>query len=166
MLLFHLQLGLVCLEIHLFVEYSPSKCFKSIAQSVVDAKRQKHKNRNSSVVAKTVNRLAEGSHRYKIKERSGHTVLKYLSDDETRAVIGSKLFNKLDHVNDSKYEAELTELHIEQTKLLFVALLFLEYGKLRAMEPCYNLSTKISDVNKLEDLEMDTDSPYIALAQK
>ena len=34
------------------------------------------------------------------------------------------------------------------------------------LELYYNFFTKFCDVNKFEELEMDTDSPYLALAEK
>ena len=37
LLLFYLQLGLVCTKIDRFVEYTPKKCFNGFVQSVVDA---------------------------------------------------------------------------------------------------------------------------------
>ena len=37
LLLFFLQLGLVCKKIHQFVQYTPRSCFDSFAQSAVDA---------------------------------------------------------------------------------------------------------------------------------
>ena len=40
LLLFYLQLGLVCKKIHRFVQYTPRKCFGNIVQSAVDARRQ------------------------------------------------------------------------------------------------------------------------------
>ena len=39
LLIFYLQLGLVCTKIHRFFEYTPKKCFNSFVQSAVDARR-------------------------------------------------------------------------------------------------------------------------------
>ena len=66
LLLFYLQLGLVCTQIHHFVDYTPSKCFNSFVQSAVDARRQGDENPNSSVVAETMKLLASSSHVYQI----------------------------------------------------------------------------------------------------
>ena len=38
LLLFYLQLGLVCKKIHRFVQYTPRKCFGNFVQSAVDAR--------------------------------------------------------------------------------------------------------------------------------
>ena len=47
LLLFYLQLGLVCTKIPRFVEYTPKKCFNSFVQSAVDARRQGDENPNN-----------------------------------------------------------------------------------------------------------------------
>ena len=166
LLLFYLQLGLVCTKIHRFVEYTPKKCFNSFVQSAVDARRQGDENPNSSVVAETMKLLANSSYGYQIMDRSRHTVTKYLSDEKTHAAINSKLFKKLDHVNNSLYEVELAKAQIEHKEPIIVGFFILQYANLRMLELYYNFFTRFCDVNKFEELEMDTDSLYLALAEK
>ena len=166
LLLFFLQLGLVCTKIHRFVEYTPKKCFNSFVQSAVDARRQGDENPNSSVVAETMKLLANSSYGYQIMDRSQHTVTKYFSDKNTHAAINSKLFKKLDHVNNSLYEVELAKAQIEHKEPIIVGFLILQYAKLQMLELYYNFFTRFCDVNKFEELEMDTDSLYLALAEK
>ena len=166
LLLFHLQLGLVCTKIHCFVAYTPKNCFNSFVQSAVDARRQGDENPNSSVVAETMKLLANSSYGYQIMDRSRHNVTKYLSDKKTHAAIDSKLFKKLDHVNNSLYEVELAKANIEHKEPIIVGFLILQYAKLRLLELYYNFFTKFCDVNKFEGLEMDTDSLYLVLAEK
>ena len=113
LLLFFLQLGLVCTKVHRFVEYTPKKCFNSFVQSAVDARRQGDENPNSSVVAETRKLLANSSFGYQIMDRSRHTATKYLTDEKTHAAKSSKLFKKLDQVNNSLYDVELAKAQIE-----------------------------------------------------
>ena len=80
LLLFYLQLGLVCTKTHRFVEYTPKKCFNSSVQSAVDARRQGDENPKSSVVAETMKLLANSSCGYQIMNRSRHAVAKYPTD--------------------------------------------------------------------------------------
>ena len=47
LLLFYLELGLVCKKIYRFVEYTPVKCFNKFVQSAVDAHREGDENPNS-----------------------------------------------------------------------------------------------------------------------
>ena len=166
LLLFYLQLDLVCKNIRRFVEYTPKKYFNIFVQSAVDARRQGNENPNSSVVAETMKLLANSSYGYQIKDRSRHTVTKYLSDEKTHAAIIGKLFKKLDHVNNSLYEVELAKAQIEHKEPIIVGFFILQYAKLRMLELYYNFFTRFCDVNKFEELGMDTDSLYLALPKK
>ena len=62
LLVFYLQLGLVCSRIHRFVEYTPKNCLNSFVQSAVEARRQSDENPNSSEVAETMKLLGNSSY--------------------------------------------------------------------------------------------------------
>ena len=83
LLLFYLDLRLVCKKIYRFVEYVTVKCFNKFVQSAVNARREGDENPNCSVVAETMKLLANRSYGYQIIDRSRHTVTKYLSDEKT-----------------------------------------------------------------------------------
>ena len=166
LLLFYLHLGLVVTKIHRFFEYTLKKSFKSFVQAAVDGRREGDQNPNSSVVAETMKLLANSSYGYQIVDRSRHTVKKYLTDKKTHAAFNSKLFKKLDHVNNSLYEVELAKAQIEHKKPMIVGLFVLQSLKLRMLELYYNSFTRFCDVSNFEELEMDTDSLYLALAEK
>ena len=76
------------------------------------------------------------------------------------------MFKKLDHVNNSLFEVELVKAQIEHKQPIIVGFFILHYAKLRMLELYYNFFTRFCDVNKFEELEMDTDSLYLALAEK
>ena len=99
-------------------------------------------------------------------DRSRHTVTKYLTDKKTRAANDSNLFRKLGDVNNSLFEVELAKAQIERKEPIIVGFFILQYAKLRMLELYYDFFTRFCDVNKFEDLEMDTDSLYLALAEK
>ena len=134
LLLFYVKLGPVCTKIHLFDEYTPKKCFNSFMQSAVDARRQGDENPNSSVVAETMKLLANSSYGYQIMDGNRHTVTKCLSDEKTHAAINSRLFKKLDHVNNSLCEVELAKAQIEHKEAIIVGFFSLQYAKLRMLE--------------------------------
>ena len=104
LLLFYIELGLVCKKIYRFIEYTPVKCFNNFVQSAVNARREKDENPNSSVVAETMKMLANSSYGYQIMNRSRHTVTKNLNDGKTHGAINIKLFKRLDHINIRLYE--------------------------------------------------------------
>ena len=95
LLLFYLKLGLVCIKIQQFVQYTPIKCFDNFVHAAVDARRQGYENPNSSVAAKTMRLLVNGSYGYQIMDRSRHTVIQYLTDEKTHSALNSKVFKRL-----------------------------------------------------------------------
>ena len=166
LLLFYLQLGLVCKKIHRFVQYTPRKSFGNFVQSAVDARRQRDENPNSSVVAKTMKLIAKSFYGYQIMDRSRHTVTKYLSDEKTHSAKDSKMFKRLNHKTDQLYEVELVKTEIEHREPIIVGLSTLQYAKLRMLELYYNFVEKFCDTDKYEELEMDTDSLYLASSEE
>ena len=165
-LLFYLQLGLVVTKIHRFVEYTTKKCFNSFFQAAVGARRKSDEDTNSSVVAETMKLLANSSYGYQNMDRRRHTVTMYLSDEKTHATFKSKLFKRLDHMNNSLYEVKLTKAEIEHKEPIIVGFFILQYAKRRMLELYYKLFTRFGDLNKFEELETDTDSLCLALAEK
>ena len=161
---FFLDLGLQCTKIYRFVQYTPRKCFNNFVQSDVDARSDE--NPLSGVVAETRKLLGNSSYGYQIMDRSRHTITKYLNDDKTHKAIKEPLFKRLNTVEKDLYEVELLKSTIEHRKTIIVGFFILQYAKLRMLELFYNFFDKLSDVNKIEDLEMDTDSHYLALAEE
>ena len=134
LLLFYLQLGLVCTKFHCFVEYTPKKCFNSFVQSAVDARKQSDENPKTSVIAETMMFLANCSHGYQFMNRSRHFMTTYFNDEKTHAANNSKLFNKLDHVNNSFLEVECAKARIEHKEPMIVGFFILHYAILRMSE--------------------------------
>ena len=99
-------------------------------------------------------------------ERSRRTVKKYLTDEKTHAAINSELFKRLYHLDNSLYEVELAKAEIEHKEPIIFGFFILQYAKLRMLELYYNFFTRFCDLNKFEAWEMDTDSLYLALAEK
>ena len=99
-------------------------------------------------------------------DRSRHTVTKYLNDEKTHCAINSKFFKKLDHVNHQLYENELAKAEVEHKEPVVVGFFILQYAKLRILELYYNFFHKFCDINKYEELQLDTDSLYLTLVER
>ena len=110
--------------------------------------------------------LGNSSYGYQIMDRSRHTVSKYLSDEKTHSAINSKLFKRLNHITDQLYEVELVKSEIEHRKPIFVGFFILKYAKLRILELYCNFFKNFCDTDNYEELEMDTDSLYLALSEE
>ena len=99
-------------------------------------------------------------------DRSRYTVTKYLNDEKTHSAINSKMFKRLNHITDQLYEVELVESEIEHREPIVVGFFILQYAKLRMLELYYNFFKKFCDTDKYEELELDTDSLYLALSEE
>ena len=166
LLKFCLKLGLRCTKIHRFLEYIPQKCFNGLVQSVVDARREGDENPDSIVVAETMKLLGNSSYGYQIMDRSRHTETFYLNDEKTLKAINNYLFRRLNNVSTYIDEVEPAKSTVEHREPKIVGSFILQYAKLRMLELYYNFFDKFCDVQKFEELEMDTDSLYLALAHK
>ena len=90
----------------------------------------------------------------------------YLSDENTHKAINNRLFRRLNKVGRGTYEVELVKSTVEHREPIIVGFFILQYSKLRMLELYYNFFDKFCDVQKFEELEMDTDSLYLALAHE
>ena len=91
---------------------------------------------------------------------------KYLTDEKTHSAINSKMFKRLNHINDQLYEVELVKPEIEHREPIIFGIFILQYAKQRMLELYYNFFKKLCDTDKYEELEMDTDSLYSALSEE
>ena len=67
------------------------------------------------------------------------------------------MFKHLNNVSKTIYEVELAKSKIEHREPIMVGFIKLQYAKLRMLELFYNFFDKFCDVDKFEELEMDTD---------
>ena len=153
---------------NLFLEYNPNKSFNIFVQSTVDIRRQIDENPNSSVVAETTKLLANSSYGYLIKNRSRHTITKYLNNEKTRCATKSKFFKKLNHTKHRLYDVEFAKSRNWTQRNWFCRIFF-----------CFNLQRitkdvgarlhfvdKSGDIDELEEYETDTGTLPFARAEK
>ena len=91
---------------------------------------------------------------------------KYLTDEKTHSAIDSGMFKRLNHITDKLYEVETAKSEIEHREPIIVGFFILQYAKLRKLKLFYNFFKNFSDTDKYEELEMDTDSLYLALSEE
>ena len=161
---FYLDLGLEGDRIYRFVQYTPMKCFNSFVQSAVDARRKCDEKPHSSVVAETMKLLANSSYGYQIMDRNRHTITKYLNDLKAHKAINSKFFKNRNHLNDNVYEIESLKAYVEHKVHMTKGFFIQEYAKLRMLELFYSFFQKFCIFNSFDELELHTESLYIAVA--
>ena len=99
-------------------------------------------------------------------DRSQHAVIKYLNNEKTHSANNNKLFQRLNFINDQLYEVELVKSELEHREPIIVGFFILQYAKLRMSELYHILFKKFCATEKNEELEMDTDSLYLALSKE
>ena len=133
---------------------------------MVDARKERDENPLSAVLAETKKFLGNSSYGYQIMDRSRHTITKYLNAEKTHKAITETLFKRLNTVEKDLYEVELRKSAIGPGEPIIGGFFILQYAKLRKLELYYNFFDELCDVNKFEELEMDTDSLYLALCKE
>ena len=166
LLLFYLELRLVCKKCHRFVQNTPRNCFNNFVQSAVDARRHGLENPNSNVVSETMKLLANSFYGYQVMDCSRNTVTKYLSDEKAHSAFNSKMFKRLNSITDQLYEVGLDKSEIEHIEPIIVGFFILQYANLRMWELHYNFFKNFCNTGKYEELDMDTDSLYLALSEE
>ena len=88
-----------------------------------------------------------------------------MNDEKTHKAINEP-FKRLNTVQKDLNEIELLKSTIEHKEPIIVGFFILQYAKLKMLELYYNFFDKLCDVNKFEELETDTDSLYLAVAEE
>ena len=96
---------------------------------------------------------------------SQFTVTKFLTNQKTLSAI-NKIHKRLNPITDQLFEVELVKSEIEHREPIIVGFFILQYAKLRMLELYYNFFKSVCDTDKYEELEMDTDSLYLALSEE
>ena len=95
--------------------------------------------------------------------RSRHTVTMFLNNEKTHSAINNICFKQLKFISDQLYDVELVKSKIELREPIIVWFFILQYAKLGMLEFSYK---KFCVTEKYEELEMDTDSLYLAVSQE
>ena len=138
----------------------------SVSGTLVHARRGGDENPDSSIVAETKKLLGNSSYGYQITDRSKHAETKYLNDEKTHKAINGKMFKLLNNVSKKLYEVELAKSKIEHREPIKVGFFILQYAKLSMLELYYNFFDRFCDLDKFEELKLDTDSLDLALAHE
>ena len=85
---------------------------------------------------------------------------------KTHKAINNQFLKRLNIVAEDFFEVELVKSTVEHREPIIVGFFILQNAKLRLLELYYNFFDKFCDVKKFEELEMDTDSLYLALAEE
>ena len=89
-----------------------------------------------------------------------------MNDETTNAAINNKFFTRLGHINYQLCKVELAKSEIKQKEPNTVGFFILQNAVLRMLELYYNFFEKFCDTGNYDEKEFDTDSLFLALAEK
>ena len=162
---FYVKLGANITNIRQFVEYTPEKCFKPFVQSVVNARREGDQNKSSAVLAETMKLLANSSYGRLLLDRSKHRTTAYVNTIKADQLINKANFHSYNAVSEDCFEISSLKYKIVHKEPIVLGFFILGFAKLRMLEVYYKLLFKFLDHNLFEEIEMDTDSLYLALGR-
>ena len=122
-LLFCSEIGFLSRKLHRFVHSNPVNCLNKIVQSGVSAHCQEEQNSNPSFVVENLMLLGNSSYDRQIKDRSRHSVTRYMNNEKIHSVLNNKMFKRLGHINDQLIEVELAKSEIEHKETNIVVFL-------------------------------------------
>ena len=97
-------------------------------------------------------------------DRSRHTQTQYVGEATATTLINEKHFKDYDQISEDLFEVSSAKPRIVHKEPIVVGFFILQYAKLRMLELYYNFLDKFCDKNKYVEIEMDTDSLYLAMS--
>ena len=108
--------------------------------------------------------LGNSSYGYQIMDRSRHSQTRFVKEATAATLINSKQFKDYNQINDDLFEVTSSKAKIVHKEPIVVGFFILQYAKLRMLELYYNFLDKFCDKKKFVEIEMDTDSLYMAMS--
>ena len=99
-------------------------------------------------------------------DKSKHTMTQHLGDKKNHRAINYQFFKRLSIVATDLYELELVKPIIEHREPIIGGFFILQNANLRMLELYYSFFDKFCDVNNFEELNMDTESLCLSLAEE
>ena len=155
---------LVVDHVYQVVEYEQKPCFRHFGESVSTARRACDADPDKANFADTMKLLGNSGYGNTVTNIDRHWDVKYCTEVGTPARINSKRFRQLDVVTDDAYEIELNRQVVKYTLPLHIGFFVDQYAKLHMLQFYYDFIDRYVERPLFQYCEMDTDSPYIALA--
>jgi hypothetical protein len=164
LLQYYIKLGLKLQKIYQVVEYEGGYPFKEFVNNMVEARRKGDENPQSGVVAETMKLISNSSYGYQIMDRCRHSETRYVKEDTACKLINKKQFKDYTQIDEDLFEITSAKSKTIHKEPIVVGFFILQFAKLRMLELYYNFLDKFCDKSKFEEIEMDTDSLYMAIS--
>ena len=163
---FYSNLGLKITRIYDFIEFHPQKCFETLANEIVNSRREADLDKSKTVIALT-NKLSGNSlYSASLLNKKKHRNIMYHFKDTINKTINDPHFVYLDEIVFDVYEVKSLKCSICHDLPIQIGLnIYLNY-KLHMLKFFYCFLNKYILERCFELLERDTDSMYFAISRR
>ena len=163
---FYLNLGLKITRIYEFIQFHAQKCFQTLANEIVNSRREADLDKSKTVIALTNKLTGNSLYSASLLNKEKHQNITYHSKDTINRTINDPHFVHLDEIIFDVYEVRSLKRNIRHDLPIQIGLNVYLNSKLHMLKFFYCFLKKYVPERCFELLESDTDSMYFAISRR
>ena len=163
---FYLNLGLIITRIYEFIQFHPQKCFKTLANKIVNFRREADLDKLKTVVAFTNKLTGNSLYSASLLNKDKHRNISYHSKDTINKSINDSHFVHLDEIVSDVYEVKSLKRSICHDLPIQIGLNVYLNSKLHMLKFVYCFLKNYIPERCFELLKSDTDFMYFAINRR
>ena len=162
----YLNLGLKIIRIYEFIQFHPEKCFETLANKIVNSRREADLDKSKTVIALTNKLTGNSLYSASLLNKEKHRNITYHSKDTIIKSINDPHFVHLDEIISDVCEVKSLKRNIRHDLPMQIGLNVYLNSKLHMLKFFYCFLKKYVPERCFELLESDTDSMYFAISRR
>ena len=164
---FYLDLGLKITRIYEFIQFHPQKCFETLANEIVNSRREADLDKSKTIIALTNKLTGNSLYSASLLNKKKHRNITYHSKDTINKTIDDPHFVHIDEILSDVYEVKSLKRNIPHDLPIQIGLnVYLNSKLLHTLKFFYWFLKKYVSECYFELLESDTDSMYFAINRR
>ena len=163
---FYLNLGLKITRIYEFIEFHPRKCFETLANEIVNFRKEADLDKSKTVIALTNKLTGNSLYSVSLLNKEKYRNITYHSKDTINKTINDPHFIHLDEIISNVYEVKSLKRSICHDLPIQIGLNVYLNSKLHMLKFFYCFLKKYIPERCFELLKSDTDSMYFAISRR
>ena len=159
-----MNLGLKITRIYEFIEFHPQKCFETLANEIVNFRREADLDKSKTVIASTNKLTGNSLYSASLLNKKKYQNITYHSKDSINKTINDPHFIHLDEIVSDVYEVKSLKRSIRHDLPIQIRLNVYLNSKLHMLKFFYCFLKKYISEHCFELLENDTDSMHFAIS--
>ena len=167
LLKWYMKHGLEVTKVYKVIEFTPSNCFSKFVDMVTEGRRKGDKDPKYELIGQTLKLIGNSAYGSMLMDSTKHRKVVYTTDEhEAHILANDKAFRQLSELGEGLFEFEMAKKSITLDLPIQIGFFILQYAKLRMLEFYYDCLDRFIDRKNFQLVCMDTDSYYLALAEK